>query len=163
VFSTLHTNDAPSAFTRLIDMGTEPFLVADAIEAIMAQRLLRTLCPECRVEQQVSKDYLLKVEFPPTQISEAKFWHGAGCDACGERGYQGRTGIYELLSNTDALQELVIDRAAASAIGAQARAEGMVSLREYGWGHVLAGKTSIEEVLRVTQAPDSGDEPKENF
>jgi type II secretory ATPase GspE/PulE/Tfp pilus assembly ATPase PilB-like protein len=163
VFSTLHTNDAPSAFTRLIDMGTEPFLVADAIEAIMAQRLLRTLCPECRVEQQVSKDYLLKVEFPPTQISEAKFWHGAGCDACGERGYQGRTGIYELLSNTEALQELVIDRAAASAIGAQARAEGMVSLREYGWGQALAGKTSIEEVLRVTQAPDSGDEPKENF
>jgi type II secretory ATPase GspE/PulE/Tfp pilus assembly ATPase PilB-like protein len=163
VFSTLHTNDAPSAFTRLIDMGTEPFLVADAIEAIMAQRLLRTLCPECRVEQQVSKDYLLKVEFPPTQISEAKFWHGAGCDACGERGYQGRTGIYELLSNTEALQELVIDRAAASAIGAQARAEGMVTLREYGWGQALAGKTSIEEVLRVTQAPDSGDEPKENF
>jgi len=163
VFSTLHTNDAPSAFTRLIDMGTEPFLVADAIEAIMAQRLLRTLCPECRVEQQVSKDYLLKVEFPPTKISEAKFWHGAGCDACGERGYQGRTGIYELLSNTEALQELVIDRAAASVIGAQARAEGMVSLREYGWGQALAGKTSIEEVLRVTQAPDSADQPKENF
>ena len=163
VFSTLHTNDAPSAFTRLIDMGTEPFLVADAIEAIMAQRLVRTLCPECRVEQQVSKDYLLKVGFPPTQISEAKFWHGTGCDVCGERGYQGRTGIYELLSNSEALQQLVIDRAAATTIGVQARAEGMVSLREYGWGQVLAGKTSIEEVLRVTQAPDSGDEPKENF
>lgn len=163
VFSTLHTNDAPSAFTRLIDMGTEPFLVADAIEAIMAQRLVRTLCPECRVEQQVSKDYLLKVEFPPTQISEAKFWHGTGCDACGERGYQGRTGIYELLSNSEALQELVIDRAAASTIGAQARAEGMVSLREYGWAQTLAGKTSIEEVLRVTQAPDAGNEPQENF
>ncbi len=163
VFSTLHTNDAPSAFTRLIDMGTEPFLVADAIEAIMAQRLVRTLCPECRVEQQVSKDYLLKVDFPPTQISQAKFWHGTGCDACGERGYQGRTGIYELLSNSEALQELVIDRAAASVIGTQARAEGMVSLREYGWGQALAGKTSIEEVLRVTQAPDAGNEPQENF
>ena len=163
VFSTLHTNDAPSAFTRLIDMGTEPFLVADAIEAIMAQRLVRTLCPGCRVEQQVSKDYLLKVEFPPTQISEAKFWHGTGCDACGERGYQGRTGIYELLSNSEALQELVIDRAAASTIGAQARAEGMVALREYGWAQTLAGKTSIEEVLRVTQAPDAGNEPQENF
>ena len=163
VFSTLHTNDAPSAFTRLIDMGTEPFLVADAIEAIMAQRLVRTLCPECKVEQQVSKDYLLKVEFPPTQISEARFWHGSGCDACGARGYQGRTGIYELLSNSEALQQLVIDRAAASTIGVQARAEGMVSLREYGWGQALAGKTSIEEVLRVTQAPDSGDEPQENF
>jgi len=163
VFSTLHTNDAPSAFTRLIDMGTEPFLVADAIEAIMAQRLVRTLCSECRVEQEVSKDYLLKVEFPPTQISDAKFWHGTGCDACGERGYQGRTGIYELLANSETLQQLVIDRAAASAIGAQARAEGMISLREYGWAQALAGKTSIEEVLRVTQAPESGDEPQENF
>jgi type II secretory ATPase GspE/PulE/Tfp pilus assembly ATPase PilB-like protein len=144
-------------------MGTEPFLVADAIEAIMAQRLVRTLCPECKTEQEVSKDYLLKVDFPPTQISNAKFWHGTGCDVCGERGYQGRTGIYELLLSSEAIQALVIDRAAASVIGAQARAEGMVSLREYGWGQALAGKTSIEEVLRVTQAPDSADQPKENF
>ncbi len=163
VFSTLHTNDAPSAYTRLIDMGTEPFLVADAIEAIMAQRLVRTLCPECKVEQQVAKEYLLKVDFPPAQISQAQFWHGAGCDACGGRGYQGRTGIYELLVSSESLQQLVIDRAAASAIGAQARAEGMVPLREYGWGQALAGRTSIEEVLRVTQAPDAFDEPQENF
>jgi type II secretory ATPase GspE/PulE/Tfp pilus assembly ATPase PilB-like protein len=163
VFSTLHTNDAPSAYTRLIDMGTEPFLVADAIEAVMAQRLVRTLCPECRVEQQVAKEYLLKVDFPPTQISQAQFWHGTGCDACSDRGYQGRTGIYELLVASEAIQQLVIDRAAASLIAAQARAEGMVTLREYGWGQTLAGKTSIEEVLRVTQSPDSGDEPQENF
>jgi type II secretion system protein E len=165
VFSTLHTNDASSAFTRLIDMGTEPFLVADAIEAIMAQRLVRTLCQECRVEQQVSKDYLLKVEFPPTQISAAKFWRGtgAGCDACGERGYQGRTGIYELLQNSEAIQQLVIDSAAATLIGQQARSEGMTTLRDYGWDRALAGVTTIEEVLRVTQALDSGDEPKENF
>jgi len=163
VFSTLHTNDAPSAYTRLTDMKVEPFLVADAIEAIMAQRLVRTLCPECRVEQQVSKDYLLKVDFPPTQISQAKFWHGTGCEACGDRGYQGRTGIYELLISSEDLQELVIKKAAASVIGTQARADGMVSLREYGWGQAMAGKTSIEEVLRVTQAPDSDDEPQENF
>ena len=163
MFSTLHTNDAPSAYTRLIDMGTEPFLVADAIEAVMAQRLVRTLCPECRVEQQVAKEYLLKVDFPPTQISQAQFWHGTGCDACSDRGYQGRTGIYELLVASEAIQQLVIDRAAASLIAAQARAEGMVTLREYGWGQTLAGKTSIEEVLRVTQSPDSGDEPQENF
>ena len=144
-------------------MKVEPFLVADAIEAIMAQRLVRTLCPECRVEQQVSKDYLLKVDFPPTQISQAKFWHGAGCEACGDRGYQGRTGIYELLISSEDLQELVIKKAAASVIGTQARANGMVSLREYGWGQAMAGKTSIEEVLRVTQAPDSDNEPQENF
>ena len=164
VFSTLHTNDAPSAFTRLIDMDCEPFLVADAIEAIMAQRLVRTLCPECKTEQEVSKDYLLKVDFPPTQISQAKFWHGTGCDACGERGYQGRTGIYELLLNSEAIQALVIDRAAATVIGQQARNEGMLTLRDYGWDRASAGVTSIEEVLRVTQAAEDPEaEPKENF
>lgn len=164
VFSTLHTNDAPSAFTRLIDMDCEPFLVADAIEAIMAQRLVRTLCPECKTEQEVSKDYLLKVGFPPTQIPQAKFWHGTGCDACGERGYQGRTGLYELLQNSETIQQLVIDEAAATVIGKQARSEGMLTLRDYGWDRALAGVTSIEEVLRVTQsAEDPEAEPKENF
>ena len=164
VFSTLHTNDAPSAFTRLIDMGTEPFLVADAIEAIMAHRLVRTICPECKMEQDVSKDYLLKVDFPPTQISAAKFWHGSGCDVCGERGYQGRTGIYELLLNSEAIQALVIDKAAATLIGQQARSEGMLTLRDYGWNRALAGVTSIEEVLRVPQAAENPEaEPKENF
>ncbi|MEE2715422.1 MAG: GspE/PulE family protein, partial [Verrucomicrobiota bacterium] len=159
VFSTLHTNDAPSAFTRLIDMDCEPFLVADAIEAVMAQRLVRTLCPECRVEQVVSKEYLLSVEFPPTQVSGAKFWHGKGCDACGERGYQGRSGIYELLQNSEAIQAQVINRAPASVIGQLARSEGMKTLREYGWGRALAGVTSIEEVLRVTQITEDVAEP----
>ena len=164
VFSTLHTNDAPSAFTRLIDMGTEPFLVADAIEAIMAQRLVRTICPDCKTGQEVSKDYLLKVDFPPTQISTAQFVHGAGCDACGERGYQGRTGIYELLQNSEAIQALVIAKAAATSIGQQARNEGMLTLRDYGWDRAMAGVTTIEEVLRVTQAAeDQEGEPKENF
>ena len=164
VFSTLHTNDAPSAFTRLIDMGTEPFLVADAIEAIMAQRLVRTICQECITEQEVSKDYLLKVDFPPTQISHAKFWHGTGCDACGERSYQGRTGIYELLQNSEAVQQLVIDSAAATLIGQQARNEGMLTLRDYGWDRALAGVTTIEEVLRVTQSTEDPEaQPRENF
>ncbi|SVD78374.1 uncharacterized protein METZ01_LOCUS431228, partial [marine metagenome] len=109
-------------------------------------------------------DYLLKVDFPPTQISAAKFWHGAGCDACGERGYQGRTGIYELLQNSEDIQQLVIDSAAATLIGQQARSEGMLTLRDYGWNRALAGVTSIEEVLRVTQAAENpGVEPKENF
>ena len=164
VFSTLHTNDAPSAFTRLIDMKVEPFLVADAIEAIMAQRLVRTICPECKVEQEVSKDYLLKVDFPAIQISNANFVHGTGCEACGERGYQGRTGIYELLRNSEAIQALVIDSAAATLIGQQARNEGMLTLRDYGWNRALAGVTTIEEVLRVTQAAEDPEaEPKENF
>ena len=145
-------------------MVSQPFLVADAIEAIMAQRLVRTICPECRMEQTVSKEYLLKVDFPPTQISTAKFVHGAGCDACGERGYQGRTGIYELLQNSEAIQQLVIDSAAATLIGQQARSEGMTTLRDYGWDRALAGVTTIEEVLRGTQAAEGPEaEPKENF
>ena len=166
VFSTLHTNDAPSAFTRLVDMGMEPFLVADAIEAVMAQRLVRTLCPECRAEQTVSKEYLLSVEFPPTKVNGAKFWHGTGCDACGERGYQGRSGIYELLQNSEAIQQQVINRAPASVIGQLARSEGMQTLREYGWDRAPAGVTSIEEVLRVTQVAENlaeTSEPVENF
>ena len=163
VFSTLHTNDAPSAFTRLIDMECEPFLVADAIEAVMAQRLVRTLCPECRVEQKVSKEYLLSVDFPPAQAAGAKFWHGKGCDVCGERGYQGRSGIYELLQNSEAIQAQVIKKAPASVIGQLARSEGMKTLREYGWGRALAGVTSIEEVLRVTQIAEDIAEPVENF
>ena len=164
VFSTLHTNDAPSAFTRLIDMGMEPFLVADAIEAVMAQRLVRTICPECKTEQVVSKEYLLSVEFPPAHAAGAKFWQGAGCDACGGRGYQGRSGIYELLRNSEAIQQQVINRAPASVIGQLARSEGMKTLREYGWGRAMAGVTTIEEVLRVTQISEAlAEQPVENF
>ena len=164
VFSTLHTNDAPSAFTRLIDMDCEPFLVADAVEAIMAQRLVRTLCPECKIEQEVSKEYLLSVDFPPAQASGAKFWHGTGCDACGERGYQGRSGIYELLQNSEEIQAEVIKRAPASVIGQLAQSQGMKTLRDYAWGRALAGVTSIEEVLRVTQvAEEVQEEVVENF
>ncbi|MBI3191771.1 MAG: type II/IV secretion system protein, partial [Pedosphaera parvula] len=90
VFSTLHTNDAPSAFTRLIDMGIEPFLVASSVEAVMAQRLVRTICPHCRVEQKVERSYLHRIGFPPEEIDTAKFWHGIGCEECRQLGYQGR-------------------------------------------------------------------------
>ena len=130
----------------------------------MAQRLVRTICPECQAEQTVKPEYLLSVDFPPDQIAGAQFWHGAGCEACAARGYQGRSGIYELLKISESLQQLVIDRAPASLIGQQARTEGMQTLREYGWDRALAGVTSIEEVLRVTQAvEDAEEEPKENF
>ena len=152
VFSTLHTNDAPSAYTRLIDMGAEPFLVADAIEAVMAQRLVRTICPACRTEHEYPREDLVKVGFPVEQLGgKAGIWKGDGCDECGERGYRGRTGIYELMISTESVDQLVIDRASASVIGRQARVEGMHTLREDGWGKVLQGQTTIEEVLRVTQ------------
>ena len=154
VFSTLHTNDAPSAFTRLIDMGIEPFLVASSVEAILAQRLVRTICPHCKVEQKVQKDYLRKIGFPEDDIETAKFYKGAGCEECRQLGYQGRMGIYELLILNEAIRPLILSRAAASTIAQRAIENGMRTLRYDGWTKVKAGLTTIEEVLRVTQTEE---------
>jgi type II secretion system protein E len=154
VFSTLHTNDAPSAFTRLIDMGIEPFLVASSVEAILAQRLVRTICKHCKVEQKVEPEYLLKIGFPEDEISTAKFWKGAGCEKCREMGYQGRMGIYELLILNEAVRPLILNRAPASTIAQRAMEHGMRSLRTDGWNKVRDGLTTIEEVLRVTQTEE---------
>jgi type II secretory ATPase GspE/PulE/Tfp pilus assembly ATPase PilB-like protein len=151
VFSTLHTNDAPSAFTRLIDMGIEPFLVASSVEAVMAQRLVRTICPVCKTEQKVDMEYLKKIGFPENDIATAKFWHGAGCEECRQFGYQGRKGIYELLLVSEAVRPLIMNRAPATTIAAQAMEHGMRTLRADGWNKVKSGETTIEEVLRVTQ------------
>jgi type II secretion system protein E len=151
VFSTLHTNDAPSAFTRLIDMGIEPFLVASSVEAVMAQRLIRTICPKCKTEKKVDRDYLHKIGFPEADIATAKFYHGAGCDDCRQFGYQGRKGIYELLILNEALRPLILNRASSTTIAQKAIEQGMRMLRTDGWTKVKAGETTIEEVLRVTQ------------
>src|SRR6266480_1452595 len=154
VFSTLHTNDAPSAFTRLIDMGIEPFLVASSVEAVLAQRLVRTICQHCKVEQKVEKDFLKKIGFPEAEIETAKFWRGAGCDECRQLGYQGRLGIYELLLLNEAVRPLILHRAPASTIAQKAIEQGMRTLRHDGWNKVRAGLTTIEEVLRVTQTEE---------
>jgi len=154
VFSTLHTNDAPSAFTRLIDMGIEPFLVASSVEAVMAQRLVRTICPHCKTEKKIERDYLVKAGFPAAEIDTAKFWYGKGCEKCRELGYQGRMGIYELLLLNEALRPLIMNRAAASTIAQKAIEQGMRTLRVDGWNKVRAGQTTIEEVLRVTQTEE---------
>ena len=151
VFSTLHTNDAPSAFTRLIDMGIEPFLVASSIEAIMAQRLVRTICPVCKMEQKVERDYLRKIGFPEDQIASTRFMKGVGCEECRQLGYQGRLAIYELLVLNEDLRPLILSRAASSTIAQRAVELGMRTLRDDGWNKVKAGTTTIEEVLRVTQ------------
>src|SRR5215469_10712893 len=151
VFSTLHTNDAPSAFTRLIDMGIEPFLVASSVEAVMAQRLVRTICPHCKQEQKVEKDYLRRIGFPENEINTAKFYHGAGCEDCRQLGYQGRMGIYELLILNENLRPLILNRAPATTIAGKAIDGGMRTLRTDGWNKVKNGMTTIEEVLRVTQ------------
>jgi type II secretion system protein E len=151
VFSTLHTNDAPSAFTRLIDMGIEPFLVASSVEAIMAQRLVRTICPHCKTEQKVEHDYLRRIGFPEEEIATTTFWHGTGCEDCRQLGYQGRIAIYELLILHEALRPLILSRAAATTIAQRAMELGMRTLRTDGWNKVRGGITTIEEVLRVTQ------------
>jgi len=168
VFSTLHTNDAPSAFTRLIDMGIEPFLVASSVEAVMAQRLVRTICKHCKTEQMVSRDYLRKVGFPAADIETGKVWHGAGCEECRQQGYQGRKGIYELLIVTEAIRPLIMSRASAVAIAQRAIEAGMRTLRDDGWIKVKNGETTIEEILRVTQMEEhleslAGGEDKTQF
>jgi len=168
VFSTLHTNDAPSAFTRLTDMGIEPFLIASSVEAVQAQRLVRTICPHCKTEQKVDRDYLRKIGFPEADIETAKIWHGTGCENCRQQGYQGRKGIYELLIVTEALRPLIMNRAPATTIAQRAIEAGMRTLRTDGWNKVKAGTTTIEEVLRVTQMEEhmeslSGGEDKTQF
>src|SRR5712672_273688 len=154
VFSTLHTNDAPSAFTRLIDMGIEPFLVASSVEAVMAQRLVRNICPTCKTERKVERDYLRKIQFPPDEIETAKFWHGVGCEQCRQLGYQGRMGTYELLILNEGLRPLILNRAPATTIAQKAMEFGMRTLRTDGWNKVRDGMTTIEEVLRVTQVEE---------
>src|SRR5262249_7993365 len=145
VFSTLHTNDAPSAFTRLIDMGIEPFLVASTVEGVMAQRLVRTICPDCKTQ---FTPHELPSDFP-AELG-VQLWHGAGCRSCRQTGYRGRSGIFELMVTGDTIREMCVQRLNASAIRTQALKEGMLTLRQDGWRKVLQGITTLDEVARVT-------------
>jgi general secretion pathway protein E/type IV pilus assembly protein PilB len=148
VFSTLHTNDSPSAFTRLIDMGIEPFLVSSTVEGVMAQRLVRTICPECKVS------YELPAEDVPSDFPhdgpQVSLWKGAGCRACRQTGFRGRTGIFELMVTGDTIREMCVQRMNAAAIRNQALKQGMITLRQDGWRKVQQGITTIDEVARVT-------------
>ena len=151
VFSTLHTNDAPSAFTRLIDMGIEPFLVASTLEGVMAQRLVRTICKECKQEYRPAA---LDVpgDFPrPEDGKPLTLWKGVGCRACHQTGYFGRTGIYELLVTNAGVHDFCVQRADAATIRNRAIQDGMRTLRQDGWRKVAQGLTTLEEVARVTK------------
>ncbi len=154
VFSTLHTNDAAGAFTRLIDMGVEPFLVASSMLASMAQRLVRRLCKECKEPFVPTDTELRQLGVSRERLEEAggHIYRPNGCDVCNQTGYKGRAGIYELLTVSNRIRQMVMDRTDAGNIKRQAVEEGMVSLREYGSNVVLNGVTSIEEILRLTQA-----------
>ncbi|PIE65538.1 MAG: type II secretion system protein GspE [Deltaproteobacteria bacterium] len=152
VFATLHTNDAPSAFTRLTDMGVEPFLSASSVIAVMAQRLVRGLCPECKEPYVPLVDELDKLGIPnPEEVrTRGRFFRAAGCPTCFDSGYKGRLGIHELLIVDDEVRALVMQSAASSSIKRAATKGGMKTLREDGALKVLAGRTSIDEVMRVT-------------
>jgi general secretion pathway protein E/type IV pilus assembly protein PilB len=152
VFSTLHTNDAPSAFTRLIDMGVEPFLVSSTVEGVMAQRLVRTICPDCKVGYK-PEVVDLPFDFPLEDRNAGPIptiYKGAGCRSCRNTGYRGRTGIHELMVTGDVIRELVSQRVNANVIRHEAIKEGMITLRKDGWRKVLNGTTTIDEVARVT-------------
>ncbi len=150
VFSTLHTNDAASAYTRLIDVGVEPFLVSSTVEAVMAQRLVRTLCSHCKEPYQPQPEELPD-DFPTERLKDHAIYRAVGCRACRHVGYKGRVGLFELLVSTARIRQLAHDRASSWAIQQAAMSEGMRLLRQDGWEKVLEGRTTIEEVVRVTK------------
>ncbi len=150
VFSTLHTNDAPAAATRLIDLGAKPFLVAAALRSVLAQRLVRKICPACRRGYSPAPRERHVLGLRSGEMAGAEFVHGAGCAACQGTGYQGRMGIFELLPVSDGIRALIYDNVTAGRLRARAREEGMRTMREDGISKVLAGLTTIEEVVAVT-------------
>ena len=150
VFSTLHTNDAPSAVTRLLDIGVKPFLVASSLRAIMAQRLVRCICENCKEEQKPSDSELRLLGPVAEQVSSVQLYKGRGCKRCALTGYRGRKGIFEIFEINDDVQNLIFESVSASELRAHVREQGMRTLREDGLRKVIAGVTTLEEVLRVT-------------
>ncbi|MDX9980602.1 MAG: ATPase, T2SS/T4P/T4SS family, partial [Lentisphaeria bacterium] len=149
VFSTLHTNDAPSAITRLMDMGIKPFLVASAVRAIMAQRLLRRNCKKCLAPAEPTDDEMEFLGMTREDFAEAKLLKGTGCSEC-SKGYKGRMGIYEIFILDNSIQALIYQKADAGVIRVRARELGMRTLREDGLRKAMAGITTLEEVIRLT-------------
>jgi len=150
VFSTLHTNDSIGGITRLIDMGLEPFLVASSVRAFIAQRLVRRLCPDCRIPHRVTEPELKLLDRPGHDIVDVFTASPEGCDGCRNTGYRGRVAIYEICELTQPLQELVTDGARRRDIAEHARKDGFRSMREYGWEKIVEGITSVDEVVGAT-------------
>jgi len=151
VLSTLHTNDAPTTITRLVDMGVEPFLLCATLEAIVAQRLVRTICVGCKTQYEPSKEALASIGLTPDDMQGKNFCYGSGCQRCNNTGYRGRVAIFEIMMLSDTLREMIMRNESASALRQVARQEGMRTLRESGLLHIFDGMTTIEEVVRETQ------------
>jgi len=150
VLSTLHTNDAPGAVTRLIDMGTEPFLVAASLEGVLAQRLLRTICKSCKAAYEPNEALLTQLGVTSHELGDKEFYTGRGCDVCDQSGYKGRRGLFELLDITDGLRDMITDKAPTVVLKQKAIELGMHTLREDGLRNIYEGNTTIEEVLKYT-------------
>ena len=155
VFSTLHTNDAPGAITRLVDMGVKPFLVATALRAVMAQRLLRRICPNCKQPYTPTRSEIKLLGLTPEYLANHQFYKGAGCKQCGRTGYKGRIGIYEIFEVTEEIGKLIFDRQPSGVIRAEARKNGMRSLRDDAMRKVEAGISTLEEVIFVTMMDEN--------
>ena len=151
VFSTLHTNDAPSAITRLVDIGIQPFLVASSVLAIMAQRLVRKVCPKCKVRYEPPAHVLAGLGLRPELAKKANFMKGKGCNHCNKKGYRGRMGIYELMTMTQQVREMAFKGESTLNVRKMARKQGMRTLFEDGMVKAIKGQTTIDEVLRITQ------------
>jgi type IV pilus assembly protein PilB len=152
VLSTLHTNDAPSTVSRLVNMGVEAFLVASSVNLVCAQRLVRRICDQCKVPDVLSPEALIEAGFPSEEVEASAIgpFRGRGCDRCGGTGYKGRVGLFEVMASSEALRSLILDGAPVSELRRQAMAEGMVTLRQSGLQKVREGLTSVDDVVRET-------------
>jgi type IV pilus assembly protein PilB len=154
VFTTVHTNDAPTTIARLTDLGLEPFLITATLEAIIAQRLVRKICERCKKEIVPTEDMLMELNLSPEQVKGRTFFHGEGCDACNNTGYRGRQAIFEIMAIDDALRDLIMQNASTNVLRAESRKRGMRTLRQAGLLSIFDGVTTIEEVVRETIAEE---------
>ncbi|MFC1707997.1 GspE/PulE family protein [Planctomycetota bacterium] len=150
VFSTLHTNDAPSVVTRMVDLGAEPYLLAATLEAVVAQRLVRKICGECKTEYHPTEEELYELDLAPDAVGDRTFHYGKGCTNCNHTGYKGRLGVFEIMLFSEKLKQLIIDKVSTADLRKGARQEGMRTLRETGILAIFDGDTTIEEVVRET-------------
>jgi type IV pilus assembly protein PilB len=155
VFTTVHTNDAPSTIARLVDLGMEPFLITATLEGIVAQRLVRKICNNCKTPFQPKEEMLMELGLTPDDVGDKKFHYGRGCEVCNNTGYRGRTGIYEIMAMNDELRELIMDHASTNVLRDAAQKNGMHLLRENGLLLIYDGITTIEEVSRETLAVEA--------
>jgi type IV pilus assembly protein PilB len=155
LFSTLHTNDAPSTVARLLDLGLEPFLITATMEGIVGQRLVRTICPRCKEEFAPTEDMLMELNLTSEAVGNRKFYHGAGCDYCRGTGYSGRTALFESMLLDDEIRELIMKRRSTNVLREAARKRGMRTLRESGLLAIYDGQTTIEEVVAQTIMEES--------